>query len=307
MAKDTQVSASAVAPYGQACMQCSKAKCKCMVSTPGQSCERCLRLNKECTPSLTIRKHKPRRPNTSRTAKLEEKLDGLMSILEAPTSTLRPNLSQIPDTSTTLFAASHPKTNTLAQNCTSNVITTPPASLYGTNTSPSMSVPSNWEPGPLEAEQFLNVFRSRKCPRFSFVYIPPEKSAAQLQTERPFLWTCIMYTSLSNYEQSVEAGLKIRQILCQRMIMEFDKDLDLLQGLLAYIAWVNPSMREKPTLAVLTQLAMSVVFDLGLNRHIPTDASALHNCIKQGGLPISLNRTMEERRAVLSCFVISSV
>ncbi|KAI0157785.1 hypothetical protein GGR57DRAFT_54822 [Xylariaceae sp. FL1272] len=101
------------APYGQACINCAKAKCKCIISrTPSSGagrgnsfiCERCLRLGRECIPSTGVRKQrsaKPRRvgshtdststptahsSNTSaatRTANLEQKLEDLVAILKA--------------------------------------------------------------------------------------------------------------------------------------------------------------------------------------------------------------------------------
>ncbi|GAW25433.1 putative zn 2cys6 transcription factor protein [Rosellinia necatrix] len=59
------------APYGQACVNCAKAKCKCILlssgpagSGPGRggagsraaTCERCARLGRECKPSRSVRK-----------------------------------------------------------------------------------------------------------------------------------------------------------------------------------------------------------------------------------------------------------
>lgn len=52
------------APYGHACTNCAKAKCKCVSRTgpgggppgPDSKCDRCHRLGRECTPSATVRK-----------------------------------------------------------------------------------------------------------------------------------------------------------------------------------------------------------------------------------------------------------
>ncbi|KAI9703448.1 MAG: hypothetical protein M1820_005921 [Bogoriella megaspora] len=238
----------------------------------------------------------------SRTRKLEEKVNDLMSMLESSTTLVRSGNVSIPDINTTPMAIPPLNPGSTSQDYTSPSIPTPPGSCYGVSTAASA-----WDPTPLEAEQFLNVFRSSRSPLFPFVHIPNEKTAAELRAESPFLWLCIMYISMSRYDQSIEASYKIRQLLCQTMIMYFDKKLDILQGLLVYIGWTNQNTKEKPTLAVLTQLAVSVVFDLGLNRHIPTEISAMHTCIKGGGIPISLVRTMEERRAVLGCYLLTSV
>ncbi|KAI1803832.1 hypothetical protein F4811DRAFT_553484 [Daldinia bambusicola] len=89
------------APYGQACVACSRAKCKCFYRTDGSSCERCHRLGKTCEPVLTARKRKARRsppppspppqppvvaqqpPPSTNTTRIEEKLDELVSLLRS--------------------------------------------------------------------------------------------------------------------------------------------------------------------------------------------------------------------------------
>ncbi|KAI1433338.1 hypothetical protein GGR50DRAFT_669090 [Xylaria sp. CBS 124048] len=96
------------APYGHACLNCVKAKCKCVLVTTGVAtngdskppCERCTRLGRECKPSGGVRgressgvKRRPagsvgsRAPKgrlsaASRTANLEQRLEDLMTMLK---------------------------------------------------------------------------------------------------------------------------------------------------------------------------------------------------------------------------------
>jgi len=68
-------------------------------------------------------------------------------------------------------------------------------------------------------------------------------------------------------------------------------------------------VHDKPFLSVLTQLAISLVFDLGLNKRPFRDPDVMFN-FKPNGCPKpspSTVRTMEERRAVLGCFLITSM
>ncbi|KAI1329048.1 hypothetical protein F5Y16DRAFT_367268 [Xylariaceae sp. FL0255] len=99
------------APYGQACVSCVKAKCKCIITNTSQSspgrdaaCERCTRLKRECVPSVGARKQRGRHANArvgsvsgstprsstasavSRAATLEQKLEDLVAILKAQAS-----------------------------------------------------------------------------------------------------------------------------------------------------------------------------------------------------------------------------
>jgi hypothetical protein len=68
-------------------------------------------------------------------------------------------------------------------------------------------------------------------------------------------------------------------------------------------------VNRKPFLSVFTQLAQALVFDLGLNKPLPKDPDTMLN-FNSHGCPrplLSTVRTMEERRAVLSCFLVSSM
>jgi hypothetical protein len=68
---------------------------------------------------------------------------------------------------------------------------------------------------------------------------------------------------------------------------------------------------QKYSLCTYIQLAISVIFDLGLHKS-PPDESRSADCDWNGPthnlrFPVSRTRTMNERRAVLSCFLLSSL
>ncbi|KAE8365733.1 hypothetical protein BDV27DRAFT_144195 [Aspergillus caelatus] len=63
------------APYGQACINCARAKCKCLLLATGDQCERCDRLGKECGPSLSVRRSRQGSSST-RIARSERSLEG---------------------------------------------------------------------------------------------------------------------------------------------------------------------------------------------------------------------------------------
>ena len=64
---------------------------------------------------------------------------------------------------------------------------------------------------------------------------------------------------------------------------------------------------SKASLTLFTQLAMSVVFDLGINKPLPADPKNSIGCIGGTQSPKATNRTMEERRAALACFLVTSM
>lgn len=69
------------AAYGQACLACSSSKTKCRFRPGGDSCERCFRRGKECRRGPVKRRDTGKRA-VSRTARLEERLDNLVLLLQ---------------------------------------------------------------------------------------------------------------------------------------------------------------------------------------------------------------------------------
>ncbi|MCJ1399412.1 hypothetical protein MMC11_002614 [Xylographa trunciseda] len=162
------------------------------------------------------------------------------------------------------------------------------------------------EPSLVEAEEYLLNFQTYKSKYFPFIYIPASTSAQQLRQERPFLWLGIMTVGSKSTSQQQRLGSRIRQTIAQEMVVQSAKNVDLLLGLLAFIGWANYQVHSKPFLAVFAQLAIALVFDLGLNKFVPKDTQVMP-CMNQKYSKPTAPRTMEERRAVLACFLITSI
>jgi hypothetical protein len=89
-----------------------------------------------------------------------------------------------------------------------------------------------------EAEIRLNHFKTDMTPHFPFVIIDPATTAARLGEERPFLLMAIvMATSHENMPLQKFLSNEIKAAISDRLIMGGDSSMDLLQGLLVYIAW----------------------------------------------------------------------
>ena len=86
-------SSTTPAPYGRACAVCAHAKAKCVYQDGITKCGRCYRLNKECQPSPSVRGSGIKKKTSTKTARLEEKLDGLVSLL---TTASKPHAGQSP-------------------------------------------------------------------------------------------------------------------------------------------------------------------------------------------------------------------
>ncbi|KAK6075904.1 heterokaryon incompatibility protein [Seiridium cupressi] len=192
-------------------------------------------------------------------------------------------------------------------------VITPATTAYST---PGPSAPSSRvdELSPIKAEQLLHGFRTFYAKRTPFLYIPATTTAQQLQHERPFFWLVIRaICTKSNLEQD-KLGTHIREILGKQILVEFQRNIDLLMGLLTYLSWSMYFARGRPYMCALTSLASSVLFDLRLDRkQHETGVNPSLNCFKPYAFPKpppTANpsaRTNEERRAVLGCFLTTSI
>ncbi|CAM1508658.1 Fc.00g055060.m01.CDS01 [Cosmosporella sp. VM-42] len=123
---------------------------------------------------------------------------------------------------------------------------------------------------------------------------------------------------MAAYSQSTQTkialGERVKQILAQRLVLDNDPgaiDIDLLLGLLTFLAWGHDNLLHGTPLSLsrYTQMAMTIVFDLRLNKPLIDDS----NMLPIGSLPWNRPnaripaRSLEERRGVLGCFVMSSI
>lgn len=112
--------------------------------------------------------------------------------------------------------------------------------MWGGKTNPSSGaadseldyyVPEN------EAQERLDVFR-RDFPQFGpVVYIPPEVTAKELHQTRPLLWISIMACTTRSTRESHLIGDKVRHIVSEKVVRQYERSLDLLQGLLVFLCW----------------------------------------------------------------------
>lgn len=169
---------------------------------------------------------------------------------------------------------------------------------------------------------------------FAFIHLPADDNAQSLQQKRPFLHLCIVAVATKTTSKKMALFKEIRHVLAQAMLLEDGRNvnIDLLLGLLTYLVWygtfrtiltVSPSvckligirgneqlLSDNPkSLSRFTQMATTIVFELRLNK--PSQREV--NMLPKGNPGDSSARqtvtgpTLEDRRAVLGCFVMSSM
>ena len=98
------------------------------------------------------------------------------------------------------------------------------------------------------AEELVNLFRESMNQYFPFVVIPKGVTAESLSEQRPFLFLAVVTSASSMYKPLQRAlDSRFRSILSQDAVFHGKKSLDLLQGLLVYLAWFVNS-RKGPSL-----------------------------------------------------------
>ncbi|CAI7574259.1 unnamed protein product [Penicillium discolor] len=260
----------------RACVACTTAKAKC---TPQaiNLCQRCARLGKSCTYldlPQTKRKH---RAAPSRVEVLEKKVDQLTSQLAALT---RQNGRSSPGTS-------NPLTNNLGSSRDPELDSTNIAVLLEVAQDPSHGFdpptssilegqPSIVDQGLLseaEAERLVMTFQTDLVSTFPFVLIANGETAARLRDREPFLFLCIVAATMgSAHPLRKIVAEEIMKHVTLRIVARSERNLELLRGLLVYIAWYSyPAERYHPQLLLLIQLCVSILYDLGLHRKSSLD------------------------------------
>lgn len=88
-----------------------------------------------------------------------------------------------------------------------------------------------------EAEYYVQDFKDYAS-QFPFVIILPHENLDSIRRERPFVLLSILAVT-SQFKQKLQSAIEkeLREFFAKKVIVEGVKSLDLLQGLLLYLAW----------------------------------------------------------------------
>ena len=179
--------------------------------------------------------------------RLEKKLDDLVSLLQTQKepSTILPSQQSTPDGTVLMkvntTTVNESEINSVLSSSNSYIPNVPilgPATTEVTGFSyslPPFTFRDVDDPSPVEAEDYLINLKTCKSKYFPFVYIPSTTSAQHLRQERPFLWFSVMSVGSKSTSQQQVLGSKIRQMIAQEMVVQSEKNVDLLLGLLTFI------------------------------------------------------------------------
>lgn len=81
------------------------------------------------------------------------------------------------------------------------------------------------------------VFRKYMLIFLPFVHLPSAMTSDRLREVYPFLWFSIMTITCKNVDRRLVMSEAVKKYLAQKMVMENEKSLDLLLGLLVIMGW----------------------------------------------------------------------
>lgn len=161
----------------------------------------------------------------------------MVEILRSQQSgTKEPRATQTPDTTTAIQDSG----GRSGAHGTAGAYPTPATAITSSASQPAADSGASCDDDELsafEADEILQRFRNQYLAMFPFVWIKPDTTAQELQRYRPFLWLNIKTLCEKNTERLHILGDRIKEMLARKVLVELERDIDVLLGLLVYLGW----------------------------------------------------------------------
>ncbi|KAL4909359.1 hypothetical protein BDW74DRAFT_174562 [Aspergillus multicolor] len=328
---ERSASRSRSATYGRACASCVKTKCRCIPRLEGNGCERSGKENSEAR----------------RIARLEGTIGELVELLQARNG----KLHEVQVGNNDGYSVNHQEEvredpqppqreaagaggivedlglTTGADAITADVITPAPSWPLDTSNhdvpfamqTPPLMLPSA---SSLVARTSLETFRSRMLHHFPFAHFPDHLTANDLRRERPFLLRAICCVTSTTGEERRASSLEVKRLLHEAIFLHQSDEqqlapqtVDLLLGLMVYIAWGWEHLHSRHNLRRLTAVVISLATELchvneslpDINRTISRLEPSIATDDVNGDSGTSDTASyLERQRAILGCFMLGS-
>lgn len=265
----------------RACDGCRALKTRCLVDTGGgDACQRCLRFGRNCqfTPV-------PQRSRRKRT-------DARVTELEGQLATLQKRIQNSEQKSTYSLSVEPFSAEGYLPPCTVQKASTTPEVEWHSVSLPSplssihlegaadvldaATLPQNggsYDPVSLGlvsmdcAESLVNLFKTEMYGLYPIVYIPPTCSAKDLRREKPTLFMAILAAASGKElpKLAVELDQMAMQHYADRVVLNSDKSLELVQSLLVSSTWYQPPTKlNQFKYTEYVHLAGNMAIDIGI-------------------------------------------
>lgn len=159
------------------------------------------------------------------------------------------------------------------------------------------------EISPESANSILNTFRSFVV-TFPFVVLQEDITVENLRRQQPFLFLAIMMVT-TYATPSLQRMLlqKLKTQIAYRVIENSEKSLEIIQGLLVYVAWyIFFFKHQSHQLSIMTQICVAMVQDLQLSKN------GCQKTFRDSDGPreaVKARRTTPEKRAYLGTYYLA--
>ncbi|KAF9895088.1 hypothetical protein FE257_004717 [Aspergillus nanangensis] len=267
----------------RACSECKAKKLRCVASreAPGV-CHRCYQNGKDCSVPEARPRKRPSRLHT-RMSHLEDMMGSLVDRFDRP---------QHPLPQTPINLAEPSTFNETQDPLTSGLVTFS------------------------EAEDLCRIYRQMSRKHFPCVVLPENVGVLGLQQERPMLLQAMLVVALwqDRPRQMALEKFYLRDV-GTRFFVNGERSLDILQGLLVYLAWYHFNVTQSGQFHAyrLASLCATMIIDLGINK-APLRGVTQHELIlnSQPTTEHITNRapgfwSHEARRALIGAYIQSTL
>ncbi|KAI4939834.1 uncharacterized protein J4E92_001120 [Alternaria infectoria] len=168
---------------------------------------------------------------------------------------------------------------------------------------------ASMETNETNTEILFDRYQRLMAPHMPFVVVPTGTDVSRLANNKPFLLQAIKAVAFFHDTAVQQILVKdlVREI-SDRVLINGEKSLDLLQGMLVIGNWYNPHLFAPPSHTVLLHLTMALTHDLEIDRAPGfCEKAALMEASQAHGVPQPAKVvTNDERRAVLGTFYLTS-
>jgi hypothetical protein len=159
-------------------------------------------------------------------------------------------------------------------------------------------------------EVLFDRYQRLMAPNMPFYIVPHGTCASSLARSEPFLMHAIRVVSYfhdTSQQQVLAEGL-MREI-CERLLMNGERSLGLLHGLLIFSHWYNPHVYSPQNSTIRLHLAIALTTDLNIDRGPGTcEKAQMESALRAYGVTHTTKTlTNDERRAVLGTYYLTSV
>ncbi|KAJ6443369.1 fungal transcriptional regulatory protein [Purpureocillium lavendulum] len=304
----------------------AKARCNFQEANAARHlCDRCEKMGIKCVAKATRSLRKPRqiKPLNSRLSTLERQLETLTAALEihqgsASRATESTSPAAPPNIEQTAATLTPDSTATNNSRDVPSLHQQPEGRHQGAQPSRTKqpdSVPVFGLTWP-QVERILDIFRAKYMPKFPFVIVQQHTTARTLFEQKPFLFRAIMLAAAPlPASRLIKMKRNVLAYLGQHMLVEEERKLDLLQGLLVCLAWADLRSLYDEQITTLTYLALGYAHNLGITRMPPAllrmiGMDEAPEDVRQSKHDAMMQQNMhstEEQRAYLGCYCLLSV